>query len=83
MRTEKRTDAERKMMSKIERESRRKISGRESADTGNVDAMHCEKKKYPCTYSDGLNARRLVGMCQTAEGEARVRERARNASSYL
>ncbi len=50
MRTEDRsTDAEREMMSKIERESRRKMSGRESADTGGIaDAMHHEKNKYPC-----------------------------------
>ena len=71
MRTEERsTDAERIMMSKIERESRRKMSGRESADTGKADAMHREKTKYPCTYSDGMNARKVGRIVPDGRGRS-------------
>ena len=72
MRTEEMsTDAEREMMSKIEIESRWKMSGRESADTSGIaDAMHREKKKYPCTYSDGMNARKVGRIVPDGRGRS-------------
>ena len=46
------------------------MSGRESADTGENDASHREKKKYPCTYSDGMNARKVGRIVPDGRGRS-------------